>query len=272
MDASGSPGSLMLCTVCLDPHRYSRGSLANYGVTRRAPNMRRYRFHVSSLSDVLRKYAERGDEGLLPAAEEIAEHGYLAEYLYGLAGGDHLASCEPLVGYRHPNGFTKIRLVGLTDSGWTVRLHVWNVGSSDRDIHSHRWPFASYVLSGSLVERRYEAISGTGQWTKYECDPSIDGLYALDNPQACDVSLIKEDTYRPGSSYQRSAEVLHSAMTGGETRPAVTLFIQGPERSKSSTVIRPKFTAAKTGDVGRQYESCDLADLLKLVMNLIAYA
>jgi len=258
--------------LCLDLRKYSRGNLATYGVARRAPNTRRYCLHVSSLSDVLRKYAERGDEGLLPAAEEIAQHGYLTEYLYSLAGNDDLASREPLVGYRHPNGFTKIKLVGLTDSGWTARLHVWNVGSSDRDIHSHRWPFASYVLSGSLVERRYEAISRVGQWTKYECGPSIDGLYALDNPQACDVSLIDEDIYRPGSSYQRSAEVLHSAMAGGETRPAVTLFIQGLERSKSSAVIRPKFTASETSDVGPQYESCDPADLLKLVMNLIAYA
>ena len=129
----------------------------NCGVTWILSIARRYRCHVSSLSDVLRKYAERGDEGLLPAAEEIAQHGYLAEYLYRLAGSDHLASCGPLVGYRHPNGFSKIRLVGLTDYGWAARLHVWNVGSSDRDIHSHRWPFASYVLSGSLVERRYES-------------------------------------------------------------------------------------------------------------------
>jgi hypothetical protein len=225
---------------------------------------------VLSLSDLLRKYAERGDEGLLPAAEEIAQHGHLAEYLYRLAGSDHPASCEPLVGYRHPNGFSKIRLVGLADYGWAARLHVWNVGSSDPDIHSHRWHFASYVLSGSLVERRYASNSGAGQWTSYDCGPSTDSLYALVNPQACDVSLISEDTYQSGRSYKRDAEALHLAMTGGEVHPAVTLFIQGSERKKSSTVIRPRHVAVKSNDSVARYEAQELADLLKVVLNIIA--
>jgi hypothetical protein len=193
----------------------------------------------------------------------------LAEYLYRLAGTDYLDSRDPPVGYKHPNGFSKIRLVGLTDYGWAVRLHVWDGGSSDRDIHSHRWPFASYVLSGSLIERRYESNSGMGQWIKYDCGRSVDGLYALRNPQACNVSLIAEDTYQSGSSYKGNAEALHLAMTGGGAHPTVTLFIQGSERKKSSTVIKPKCPAVNANHPVAQYRTQELVDLLKVVLNII---
>lgn len=50
--------------------------------------------------------------------------------------------------YWHGNGFLKVVLL---DQGYKLRLHIWFAGTScEENIHSHRWGFASHVLTGSL--------------------------------------------------------------------------------------------------------------------------
>jgi hypothetical protein len=228
---------------------------------------------VSSLAEVLRKYAERGDGGLLAAVEEIALHGHLAEYLYDLTSRRHPEAGRSFVAYQHPNGFTKVRLVSLTDLGWTLRLHVWSAHASDRDIHNHRWHFASRVLSGRLIERRYtSAADNSGQWCRYVCSASADGQYVLDDPRACDVELLGEECYWSGTSYRRSADALHLAMAGPGPQPTVTLFLQGAEQRKSSVVIKAKRGRDNGSYSPRQYDGQELMGLLRQVLNLISDA
>lgn len=50
--------------------------------------------------------------------------------------------------YWHGNGFLKVVLL---DKGYKLRLHIWFAGTScEENIHSHRWGFASQVLTGTL--------------------------------------------------------------------------------------------------------------------------
>ena len=50
--------------------------------------------------------------------------------------------------YWHGNGFLKVVLL---DQGYKLRLHIWFAGTAcEENIHSHRWGFASHVLTGSL--------------------------------------------------------------------------------------------------------------------------
>jgi len=50
--------------------------------------------------------------------------------------------------YWHGNGFLKIVLL---DAGYKLRLHIWFTGTScEENIHSHRWGFASHILTGTL--------------------------------------------------------------------------------------------------------------------------
>ena len=223
-----------------------------------------------SLSDVLRKYAEQGDEALLPAADEIAQHGYLAEYLHKLLEGDVTDTDAPPVAYQHPNGFTKIRLASLSDSGWSVRVHVWTERSSDRDVHSHRWNFASRVLSGNLTEKRYQLIRGTGGWEMYRCAPSVMGLYSLQLERECDIRLVSEDLYRTGGSYQRDADILHTAHSGSGS-PTVTIFVQGSERTSFTTVVRPADARASRYMAAPMCSSLELARLLREVVSILPY-
>lgn len=218
---------------------------------------------------MLHKYSERGDEGLLPAVEELVQHDHLLEHLRGLTREHHLAPNEWPIGHRHPNGFVKIRLVSLADIGWTLRLHVWNTHSSDRDIHNHRWCFASYVLRGSLIERCYECTLGPGPLTMYDCSPSEAGQYTLNNPCTCDVNLLAENTYQSGSSYERRTGTLHLATTKESLRPVVTLFVQGSEKEKSTTVIRSKRAASGLSNFAPLCGRQELMDTLRMVLDVI---
>lgn len=223
-----------------------------------------------SLNEVLRKYAERGSDALESAVNEIVQHGYLAEYLHDLLGDPKSSYADQSpVGYRHPNGFTKIRLAALSDYGWAIRLHVWAEQSADDNIHSHRWKFASRILSGNLIEETYDITAGAGEYAKYYCAPSIQGRYSLEFQHNCDVRPVRRDLYQPGASYARDAKTLHMAFTDSTSR-AVTLFIQGSEEATFTTVIRGPGSDVSSNVVAPRCSKTELKELLQEVAGLIA--
>jgi hypothetical protein len=224
---------------------------------------------VPSLSQVLRKYAEQGPAALLPAADEIAQHGYLAEYLHDFirVGPSNRVEDRP-VAYRHPNGFTKIRLASLEDCSWAIRLHIWAEQASDYDIHSHRWNFASRVLAGSLTEETYALTGDSGRYSMYRCAPSVGGRYSLDFLHGCDVRLDSTHTYNAGSSYERDSKALHMAFTMPSS-PAVTLFIQDSEQADFTTVISRPARDARRDIVAPRCSPSELMKLLREVTELI---
>jgi hypothetical protein len=220
---------------------------------------------VPSLSQVLRKYAEQGSAALRPAADEIMQHGHLAEYLHDFLRREPGESLEDdPVAYRHPNGFTKIRLASLYDYGWAVRLHVWAEQASDYDIHSHRWNFASRILAGSLTEETYALTGETGKYSMYRCSPSANGRYSLGFQRHCDVTLVNKNTYDEGFSYERDAKTLHMAYaTPGS--PAVSLFVQGSEQDDFTTVIsRPDFDTRRDIVAPR----CNRLEVMKMLQEV----
>ncbi len=59
-----------------------------------------------------------------------------------------LLECIAARSYWHGNGFLKVVLL---DHGYKLRLHIWFQGSAcEENIHSHRWGFASHILTGAL--------------------------------------------------------------------------------------------------------------------------
>jgi hypothetical protein len=227
---------------------------------------------VQSLSEVLRKYAEQSPQELVPAVDEIWQHGYISEYLHSFGHGRTPRYVdESPVAYRHPNGFTKIRLASLSDYGWAVRLHVWDRKSSDCDIHSHRWNFASRILAGTLTEETYELAIGTGEYAAYHCAPSVAGRYSLEFRQNCDVRLINRDQYGRGASYHRDAETLHMAYISSASQ-GVTLFIQGSERASSTRVIRRSTSNTEKNLVYPKLNITELTELFQEIVSITARA
>jgi hypothetical protein len=221
------------------------------------------------LSELVGKYSESGDDGLLPAVDEVTQHGYLLEHLDELVATNCDNDDGQLLAYRHPNGFTKIRLVTLPESGWVVRLHVWDQMSSDRDIHCHKWNFASRILIGSLNEKIYRVVDEpAGQWSKFRCS-SERGSYSFDHQGRCRVELTDALSYGQGDSYHREAPIFHIAGAGQDSL-AVTLFIQGPEQRSTTTVIRRSEAEERSRIIARMYQGQQLTELIQRVLNIIS--
>jgi hypothetical protein len=174
------------------------------------------------------------------------------------------------MGYRHPNGFSKIKLAHLPVDDWSVRLHMWNPDARESDIHDHRWHFASYVASGSIVERRYRLSRGGGPSIMYKCSASLDGSYVLTDAEGCGANVIQEDLHRSGSSYEHDPDTLHQAMaTAGS--PAVTIFVQGAQVKDSTTVVKDS-TVGTMSVLGARLAASEVMDELRVALDLIADA
>ena len=73
--------------------------------------------------------------------------------------------------YWHGNGFLKVVLL---DQGYKLRLHIWFAGTScEENIHSHRWGFASHVLTGSLKSELW-ADAANDDLATISCDADAD--------------------------------------------------------------------------------------------------
>lgn len=77
--------------------------------------------------------------------------------------------------YWHGNGFLKVVLL---DQGYKLRLHIWFAGTScEENIHSHRWGFASHVLTGSLKSELWADAANDD----YPTLPSTSALSSANN-------------------------------------------------------------------------------------------
>lgn len=90
-------------------------------------------------------------EALTPLADTLSTHCHtdsIHALLYDVVGSPKLLDEIAARSYYHGNGFLKVVLL---DRGYKLRLHIWFKGSAcEENIHSHRWAFASHVLTGAL--------------------------------------------------------------------------------------------------------------------------
>lgn len=91
------------------------------------------------------------NKALTQLASLLSQHCHLASIttlISSLIQSPELLAKIAARSYWHGNGFLKVVLL---DQGYKLRLHIWFAGTScEENIHSHRWGFASHVLTGSL--------------------------------------------------------------------------------------------------------------------------
>lgn len=91
------------------------------------------------------------NKALTKLASLLSQHCHLASIttlISSLIQSPELLAKIAARSYWHGNGFLKVVLL---DQGYKLRLHIWFAGTScEENIHSHRWGFASHVLTGSL--------------------------------------------------------------------------------------------------------------------------
>lgn len=136
--------------------------------------------------------------------------------------------------YYHRNGFDKIVLV--ESDSFKLRLHHFRPQPETlpaENIHDHRWPFASAIVSGKLRMRMYEAT----HWGKLPVHEyryhsnKVNGRYNCESMGSTGLTQVDEKVYEAGTHYFMHTTTLHRIvhMPGEE---AVTLILTGkPERA-----------------------------------------
>ncbi len=164
-----------------------------------------------------------------------------AAWLRGLVADEAAVADVAKRSYWHPNGFAKIVLhTGLAPE-FRVRLHVWPRGKTpsrgESNPHSHRWEFASYVLTGTgmhMVDFA-ETTEGGRPYRRYRygTDPANPAALVADG----EVRLKRRGAphVHGGDVYTCDTAVVHTVrpIDAGLT---ATVVVQGPRRTPTTVV------------------------------------
>ena len=183
------------------------------------------------LSDILDKALENASlSQLISINQALAEPTTLSFLIKQLLHNPVIFKRMVRKSYYHENGFHKIVL--LSGKNFKLRLH--HFGAAARipmeNIHDHRWPFASAILSGELkmdifrvspmpanAEELYHFV--------YSSDKST-GSYSTELKGKAFLERTESRVYTPGESYLMRTEELHRIRnTQGEE--SITLILTG---------------------------------------------
>lgn len=196
-----------------------------------------------SLGDVLAQHLEHRQDiaDLRRAAEALkAAPAHLHRHLVGLCRAhsrlEDLAERSTV----HPNGFVKIPLI-VRDQ-WGVRVHMWHpdhppAGQIMDVAHSHRWPFASWVMVGGLIETEF-VESDTGEPVdRYGYGRRRDGTTYQRGDGGGSVRPSRRIPRPAGAVYTRQRAELHAVNAVGDGL-AASLVVQGERMIEPAAVFR----------------------------------
>jgi hypothetical protein len=137
-------------------------------------------------------------------------------------------------------GFGFLRLK-ISDS---MRLHVWDSRLREAgvsDIHDHtQWAFTSHIISGSLVNIRYEVCQPTCDnaqpYNMATLKCGIGGGMIDGSTKLAHLLAGKPELYLPGSSYRQEPDEVHRTMPADGT---VTLIEQERRDVDTARVFWP---------------------------------
>ena len=164
---------------------------------------------------------------ILSASCNIQEVSHL---LADIIQSPELLECIAARSYWHGNGFLKVVLL---DHGYKLRLHIWFQGSAcEENIHSHRWGFASHILTGALKSELWtdaandEADTITATEYCYTAEHKVKAKSIKASKQALgQARLVKQQdiTQHAGSSYIMTEGQLHRINHPGQALVATII-------------------------------------------------
>ena len=142
------------------------------------------------------------------------------------------------IGYRHPNGFSRIAVCESDRSGARLRLHVWDGLDAQENIHNHRWDYASLVLTGEMQIRNYELEPALGTYFVYKYRaPGRTGNYGLTPAGTSGAREIASTTLTAETLYAADGRDLHRV--SALSHPLATWVLQGPAIHPPANVLTP---------------------------------
>jgi hypothetical protein len=171
--------------------------------------------------------------------------------------------------YWHPNGFAKLVLYTSTEPEFKIRMHVWSESGSSRrgetNPHSHRWEFASTLITGQgiLLPEYGEVVEGGEQFTRYRYGTNPADPALLVDDGTVRLAKVRSSRLSRGGLYTCGTEVVHTAEPVGEQLTA-TLVVQGRHRTSTTAVFR------SPGETDEQpNRPLPVTDLLRLVKAVV---
>jgi hypothetical protein len=139
--------------------------------------------------------------------------------------------------YWHPNGFAK--LVLHDGPGFRIRLHVWPAGEDrlgEPDPHSHRWDFASTVLTGAGL-RVVEFVELLSPGSPEDVESIRYSYYGRSLVPETKVFLRRDREFDvlTGARYTTVTSRIHTVAPKGNDLVA-TLLVQGPHTNPQAVV------------------------------------
>ncbi len=173
--------------------------------------------------------------------------------------------------YRHENGFHKIVLM----EGEYFKLRLHHFGTTAKipmeNIHDHRWPFSSAILSGELkmdLFQRSDILSATEEVIHYiyKSDKSTDKYETV---KIGNTHLEKIDTriYYPGDTYLMRTDELHR-ITNQDGDQSVTLILTGKPISKECNLYARRPIVEEEKNLVH-YSSSELRLMLEYILEEI---
>ncbi|MFF1766655.1 hypothetical protein [Streptomyces sp. NPDC058249] len=188
----------------------------------------------------------------------VCENGWLRDHLM-TAAKDRALLSDTLC-YRHPNGFYKMKLLSPGVDSWALRVHVWDRPVAQSDVHDHRWDFASYIVSGELLEAQFALDRDAGSTPVFELAKNTSGQYRYTPDGVGRIRETSRTRRAAGESYTLDHRVLHRADPSAGY-PVITAVLQGRDLTRTTTVVpaaeraeSTTVTRLGTDDIARLFE------------------
>lgn len=151
------------------------------------------------------------------------------------------------------NGFFKIVLA--ENELLAIRLHIWCPGThAQENLHSHRWPLVSRILTGRLSAEYWED-SLTANGTEMKEYHYKDGTTPLRFVGTTRVILDSSAVYERGSSYHLTSDQLHRVSADAKAGCSTLMVRFNNTRSWARNLMN------STDDLDVSPKSCGVDDI-----------
>lgn len=166
-------------------------------------------------------------------------------------------------GFKHPNGFKKIRLFKSTE--FSLRIHIWETRTEPSLPHNHRRCFYSKVLTGQIVARTFEEAEQGQNCQRQICHHIQDTGYELRVDAKSKLAQRSIFRMKAGHFYYVDSQELHSIEKDTNEFTA-TLVIEGRVVSNSSVTYSPPCAVAREHVSQYPMTSSEIIDAAKSLL------
>jgi hypothetical protein len=181
---------------------------------------------------------------LTEALSAVKERSIIAELLESAYSDNTVLSAIAAKSYVHSNGFDKFVLLVSSEPEFRLRFHVWwpnSKGTSDTDIHNHKWDFRSRIIEGSYRHQEYIVDTSGEKWQYHICHSILQKKgHQMEHKGTKDLFCVSDSILVKECEYTLDHRVLHKVSLLDHSKITSTIVLQGPVMQSSTVVYSRK--------------------------------